>query len=396
MTNKFIIHTHNYFVNKNNIIPISYIFSFLVFYMFQSFFKGEEYLTPEQFLKASNIGNDLKLTIQMALNNDIIVYSPLVDLGFRVFDVSNFKITYRVYFIFIILLTLIYSFKIIPKLINISKSYSLLFIIILWISYGFEFELERGQWNIISYIFVLISYVLYKKNKKLPAYFIFALSVHLKVYPLIFIFLFLHGISDIKVIIKELLKFSFFIVILFFVQGYNNFIVYINQLIEYSKTAEVCFQNHSISSYAGLISQELNITNQDSIQISLFVVYILILAHTLIKSFNSKINIGDLLMILTIGSMIIPSVSYDYKISLLWLSMPIYYFTINEKLKMTDNLILIFIFILFFSTQFSYTNYYYLKQPLLYNKFIQLFGILIFVYIRTLNFKNLKDDSQTS
>ncbi len=76
------------------------------------------------------------------------------------------------------------------------------------ISYGFQFELERGQFNVIVACLVYAAIWIFHsgKGKEIWAYVLFSLSVQLKLYPLVFIVLFVHDWGDWK---RNLARFSY-------------------------------------------------------------------------------------------------------------------------------------------------------------------------------------------
>jgi uncharacterized membrane protein len=72
-------------------------------------------------------------------------------------------------------------------------------------SYELIHEIERGQWNLIS-IFLVYSALVYKKEEKyILSILIFTLAIQIKVFPLIFIVLFIYNTNN-KIDYKYILK----------------------------------------------------------------------------------------------------------------------------------------------------------------------------------------------
>ncbi|MBK8823582.1 MAG: DUF2029 domain-containing protein [Anaerolineales bacterium] len=96
-------------------------------------------------------------------------------------------------------------------------------------SYGFQFELERGQFNLISVSLALTSIWIFHKYPKIRwlSYLFFTMAVQLKMYPLIFILGLIDNWQDWKGIIK---RFALLFIVNFaalFILGYKNFILYL-------------------------------------------------------------------------------------------------------------------------------------------------------------------------
>ena len=67
-------------------------------------------------------------------------------------------------------------------------------------SYGFQFELKQGQWNLIAFLFsVAAIYLFHQKPKyRWAAYLLFSISVQLKLFPAIFVFTLIDDFTDWK------------------------------------------------------------------------------------------------------------------------------------------------------------------------------------------------------
>lgn len=253
------------------------------------------------------------------------LFSPLVLVGYP----HNYRL--------ITVVTLASYFLvafIVPRLLSGDKSNSLqLFIFIIGLfSYGLQFELERGQSNVIAFAFCLLGIYIFHFHQRfrLFAYLLFSVSVQLKLYPAIFLLLL---VDDWRVWEKNLKRFiglALFNFSLLFVMGFAVFKDFMRALWYQQFNLSQWNGNHSIRAFAvnltshgfGLFSPEV-VTSLgrytrllETVLMGIVVVCIALLIFEAYRRKEQGLNF-HLLFACTIGALVIPSVSNDYKLSLL-------------------------------------------------------------------------------
>ena len=199
-------------------------------------------------------------------------------------------------------------------------------------SYGFQFELERGQFNVFTFALCIFSIYLFyfHRSFRVLAYLLFSFSVHLRLYPAIFVVMFINDWTAWKQNIKRLIGIGILNIALFFVLGYSQLINFFHAISGKLGTAWTWIGNHSITSFVyNLTDSGYGLFNQDTllwlkehstmISTALLIYFVICFVAILLKDFLKKaqgLN-SDLLLVCTIGALIIPSVSHDYKLALL-------------------------------------------------------------------------------
>ncbi|HLO18775.1 MAG TPA: glycosyltransferase family 87 protein [Anaerolineales bacterium] len=361
------------------------------------------------------IGNDLIVMIDqikawVATNQSpyqVQFYPPLTYIIFTpLLLIKDYLRLYRLFVLFTLfnycLLTLLLPLKVIDKK-NLSLA---LFLFITGLfSYGLQFEIERGQYNVFTFLLCMASIYIFHYHRKyrLIAYLLFSLSVQLKLYPAIFIVMFVDDWQGWKNLALRFVGIGLFNLLLFFAMGYQIFWDFIR-----SVTAQIVNPswigpwNHSISSFISMVKQDglglisfetLRVLRHNSgwIEAFLILVYILIFISALII-FHSRKEAGVdpyLLITCTIGAMILP-ISYDYTLSILPVPLLLFLCGISEMKnawhKLISSLSILGISIAYSSTLIPY-NY---RPHFLNNIFPSLFLILVLVTI--LNFMRYKNN----
>lgn len=336
----------------------------------------------------------------------IIFYPPFTFVFFApLLLVDEYPLLYRLFTIFNLtcyfFLTLLLPIKIIQK--PGIPTLMLVFVTGL-LSYGFQFELERGQFNVFTFLLCLWAiYIFHRhKNHRLIAYLLFSISIQLKLYPAIFIVMFVDDWKDWKNNILRFLKLGIFNFLLLFIMGYQIFLDFIRSVARQLFTPGWAWNgNHSIKAFVEALKRDgLNILAPDSVEAirqnselisNLFlIIFLLTFAIAIVISAIKKEQDIDPFLLLTcmIGALILP-VSNDYKLSIL--SAPMALFLCNlpimkGKVNQFISIILTLgISIAYFSTliPFKYKPYF------LSNTFPLLFVMLILSTI--MNFVQFRD-----
>jgi hypothetical protein len=214
---------------------------------------------------------------------------------------------------------------ILPLWVNSRKSLSpfLIFLLATGLSsYGFQFEMERGQFNVLAMFFCLVSIWIYHYHHRYRylAYFLFSLSIQLKVYPAIFILLLIRDWRDWKNNIMRFLGLGVFNFALLFVLGPKIFVDFVAKLKASGPT--VWIGNHSIEAFSQVFEMKYSMwTKEDSrlIYILLFLLVAVCIFLIVLQAYRQKYNGINpyLLLACTLGAMLIPFEGNDYKLSIL-------------------------------------------------------------------------------
>jgi hypothetical protein len=281
----------------------------------------------------------------------------------------------------------------IPLSASRSRDYSIavFFFVTSFFSYGFQFELERGQFNVIAFtLCILAIYLFYfRKSFRLLSYVIFSVSIHLRIYPAIFIVMFVDDWSVWKQNLKRLFGIGILNLILLFALGYPLLIEFFQSLTTRMGATWTWIGNHSIASFVyNLVNSGFGLFDQDTllwfrehstfITVALLLYFATCFIAVILKDFVNKergLN-PDLLLICTIGGLIIPSVSHDYKLALL--AGPLAIFLSNRKIPPANwKKMLSALLITLSSLAFSITLFPFKYRPeYLENSFIPLLVIL--------------------
>lgn len=338
---------------------------------------------------------------QSLYDNQNLYYPPLYAFIFAPFLLLSYPANYYL-ITFLTLVSMAALFFAIPLLENKSKrefSLMVFFFFTAIFSYGMQFEVERGQFNIIAFALAIFATYLYHYHNSLRyyAYLFFSLSIQIKIYPAVLILMFIKDWRDWK---NNILRFSglaIFNIALLFTLGWQTLADYIKALPILLNSTWSRPYNHSLSSYIyGLTNSEYGTLpfatvswikqNLNLVEYFLLACYFLCLLAVLLKAYKNKegaINF-NLLLICTVGAMILPSSSVDYKLPLLAFPLAMVISTRQVQLQGIERILEMGIF-LFLSFAYSVTLFPFIYKPdILANNFPMLLGILIAVTV--LNF----------
>ena len=161
------------------------------------------------------IGHDFRYIVSNSyawLHSGVVpstIYPPFTLLFFTPFTFVGYEVGYKI-LIGIILICYLSTTFIFPHWINQHRDISALEMLVMvtgFISYGFQFEAERGQWNLIAFFFSVASiYIFHNRPKhRWLAYLLFTISVQLKLFPAIFVFTLIDDLSDWKNNIRRII-----------------------------------------------------------------------------------------------------------------------------------------------------------------------------------------------
>lgn len=276
------------------------------------------------------------------------------------------------------------------------------------LSYGFQFELERGQHNVFTFLLYLwaIYIFYYHKRHRLIAYLLFTISIHLKLYPAIFIVMFVDDWKDWKKNLLRFLGIGVFNLLLLFVIGYQMFLDFFHSVSTQVDTPGWGWNgNHSIKAFVEALKRDgLNILAPESVEMIrrnsevlsnlLLAIFLITFVAALLISALRKVPGVDMFLLLTcmIGALTIP-ISNDYTLSILSAPVALLLCSIpvikNKVHQLLAAILTLGISTAYFSTliPFKYKHYF------LSNTFPLLFIILILVTLLSpVRFRDSKMD----
>jgi hypothetical protein len=265
-------------------------------------------------------------TIQFYPPFTYVFFAPLLLL-------DNYPALYSLFTLFNLLcyffLTLLLPMKMIQK--QSIPTLVLIFVTGL-LSYGLQFELERGQYNVFTFLLCLWAIYIFHVHKKyrLIAYLLFSISIQLKLYPAIFIVMFVDDWKDWRKNLTRFLGLGIFNLLLLFVMGYQSFLDFIHSVsTQLSRPGWEWNGNHSIKAFVEALKRDgLNLLAPESVEMIrqnselysnlLLVIFLITFVVALIISALRKEAGIDMYLLLTctVGALIIP-ISNDYTLSIL-------------------------------------------------------------------------------
>jgi hypothetical protein len=381
-------------------VILGFSISYMLFFIRPIFFSSHVMEFPTYVPADDPIGIDLKQMLGFSeswfvVKHFIGDYTPLTNVFLTPLLIVNFSWAYKIVTIAslfsYVMITLVF-----PLLTGKKRQVSslpMLIIITGLFSYGFQFELERGQFNVIAVFncFLAIWIYHYHNKYRILAYILFIISVQLKIYPIIFFVMLIDNWHAWRNNIKRLLILAAVNFALFFIFGPFVFVDFIKEVLNNIVNPTIRFDNHSIRVFMTLASNIASShgwtwVNQYSglVQFVLLALITLCIFLIILQSYrqNQKEINPLLLLACTIGALVIPSHSYDYTLS--YLAAPVAVLFSNTRFLERANSphlriiskVLLFIFsAAYSSTLFSYTN----KFSILQNNFPALFTMLLVI-----------------
>ena len=385
-------------------VLLGFSISYLLFFVRPIFFSAQ-YMQFTKYVPAMDpIGVDLKNMLGFCESWFIAgqtpyigsnLYPPLASVLFTPLLIFGYSLAYKIVSL-VTLLCYVLITLVFPLRTGEQRQISPLLMLVLitgLFSYGFQFELERGQFNVIAISLCFLGIWIYHCRSKYRyfAYFLFIISVQLKVFPFIFIVMLIHDWRDWKNNIKKFFLLGGVNFVLFFVLGFNVFNDFIIAIKDQIDNPFSWVGNHSIRSFVTFIS---NIAsghgwtwvkpNTVLVEVALLAIIISCIFIIIQQAYRQKqtgIN-SHLFLACTIGALLIPSVSHDYKLSIL--AAPVAILFANERFSFSEKPIrlrlqIIFIVLVFItsaaysSTLFSFTQ----KPNILGNNFPALITMLL-------------------
>lgn len=310
-----------------------------------------------------------------------ILFSPLINIHIQTvyYIITGLTLISYIFIAFLFPLGIRATKKVTPLLILVFISGIT--------SYGFMFELERGQFNMITVALCFSAIFLFHRKPKLSwlSYVLFTIAIQLKMYPVIFILLFVRDWKDTKGNLTRFLGLGFVNIALFFILGTGVFMDFLGAFLSQANDPGFWVGNLSIRSFTlnwlpntifGYFDIQSTSVFEGGFRILEIGILILVLASVaavsvkVIRKRTPGVN-PYLLFVCTCAALLIPPVSHDYKLPIL--AGPAAFLLMDLAIICNKNRIfwllpagLIFIFsVAYFSTQYSYVQ----KSPLIANNF---------------------------
>jgi len=306
--------------------------------------------------------------------DNIIFYPPLYNLLMAPIVLLSYPTSY--YFLLVVGIISYFGLTfILPVLFTPKRNMSILLFFFLTgiFSYGLVFELERGQFNLATFFLCLLAVYIYHYHEdfRFFAYLFFSISVQLKVYPLIFIVMFVKDWRDWKNNLLRMAGLGAFNFALLFILGYSIFVDFVRSTIAQITQvgAYTWIGNHSIKAFVFNLSKDgLGLLSGNSLewvrQYSgvlefLLLVYVVVcFVSIIVGTYRRKVQGFNpyLLVTCTIGAMVIPSVSHDYKLAILAAPISILFCSLAVPQKKSNRT---WLFLLVFLASFAYSSTLY-------------------------------------
>jgi hypothetical protein len=391
-------------------VLIGFLTAYILFFVWPMFFDPALRMTYfNRYIPDMNpIGHDLIMIIDRAkgwfaanespYTAQVSFYPPFTYMFFApLLLIDHYPTLYKFFTLFMVLsycfLTLVLPLKMTDKK---NLPLILLFFVTGLTSYGLQFELERGQYNILTFLLCLWAIYIfhYHPRYRILAYLLFSLSVQLKIYPAIFIVMLIDNWRDWKSMLLRFVGLAIFNILLLFTMGYRTFLDFLQAVSKQVVTPGWTFNgNHSIKAFVfNLTKDGFRITGSDTLEVLrqnsgfietiLFLLFGISFITAILISYTRNRTGMDpyLLMTCMMGAMIIP-ISIDYTLSIIAAPVVLVLSNISEPKNTYQRLISIFMVLgisLSYASMlipFKYKPYY------LNNAFPPLFLILIFVTV---------------
>ena len=329
----------------------------------------------------------------------LIIYPTFTLLFFSLFNFFTWEMGYQI-FLVLIFLCFIATTLILPAWMNQAEAFSALGVLLLitgLLSYGLQFEMERGQWNLIAFTFCLMGVYLFHHHRKLRplAYLLFSVSIQLKLFPAIFVFTLIEDFRDWRSNIRRFLALGLANILALFILGIDPVLNSIRFLTapDVNKQGIGVPHNHSITSFTLLVTSPDSLhpllhnklvegwlaSHSWILQLILFGVFVVCFAALLWQEHrrNEHGFSPYVFLACTIGACIIPSISFDYKLCILPPALALLIPNIAEAQKSGDRLRVVLLMLLM-SVAYSSTLYSFANKPaIVRNNFPALFILLL-------------------
>ncbi len=366
-------------------VLLGFAITFFFLFVVPIFFDPSQTMKFNQYIAfPSPIGRDFREIVASSsswLGSGVvpsILYPSFTLIFFSPFTLLNVVTGYKILAL-IILIGYVLATLILPQWINKQRSISVwtMLIFITGIaSYGLQFELERGQWNLIAFMLALAAIHIFHDNprRRWLGYVFFTISVQLKLYPAIFVFALVDDWSDWKNNITRFVGLGLVNIAALFILGVSPVLKTFGSLAATGTSQPAWPFNLSISSFTSHILSLHSLPHKRLIfwlqangwlpqllLIGFFVVCFLIIVRQAYKMGPKGFN-PCVFMACSIGALIIPSISYDYKLAALPAAV-ILLIPAFQSFRQQGNRLWLILLAFLFSVAYSSTLYPTVNKP---------------------------------
>jgi hypothetical protein len=272
-------------------------------------------------------------------------------------------------------------------------------------SYGFHFEIERGQFNLLAVGLAMLGVTLYHRAPRLKwaAFILFCLAVQLKIYPAIFVLFFTRDWRDWKSNLLRWGGLGLANLFLLLGLGWRVFSDFVSMMT--SVVGGLGFKDwpvsHSINGFISFWGSQTPWVAENArlLQAMLYLVVIALTALCLWAAVRRRETLDPyLLLACTLAALTLPSLSNDYTLAFLIGPAVLFFTRVEERFSGEEGRMPGWMGwmpaacgLAFGSTFFSY----YVKPPLLQNQFPALFIIFLCTALFS-NFEKNRKQENTS
>jgi hypothetical protein len=382
----------------------AFLFVFFWFFIRSVFFNPSRVMMVfETVRRLDPIGYDLMMMVSHAtawLEHSVSPFAsfnnfpPFATLLFTPFSLVSLPTAYSIITI-ITLAGLLWSGFVFPYLQQNPRAIKPVLVLVFTstlISYGLQFEIERGQFYTLAFALAFLGVYIFHRHPRLSwfAYILFTLAIQLKMFPALLIFLFVRDWRDWRGNLLRIFGLGLVNFALFFILGWNKFLEFMNILFAMNDDPGIWVGNFSVRSFTHralpVILKRFDITTgwlengAGVIEALLLGLVVLLMGLGIYKAFRQNRGGIDpyLLFLCTAAALVIPPISHDYKLPLLTGPAAILVMSLHipKPCSRWRSVFLMGAVILFslayFSTQYSYS----MKSPHLANNFPAVLGMM--------------------
>jgi hypothetical protein len=331
---ELIIRTDHYILG----ILGAYLICYFTFFILPVYFNNQHVMFfPQEFSTITPIGDDFYWVynkVQSVIFRGEPLggsfYSPGMLYFFIPLALLNFDHAYKLLTI-IKLVSIVFCTFMIPAVVILKKNYALplFFLLTGLVSYGFKFEVERGQSYSLIFALIILSVWLFQTHYsnrflRFVAYVLFTITVQMKLSPVIFVVFFIKDWKNLRSNILRITLLGAGNVLLIFSLGFGNAMDFFRTITKiggiYNEMSRM--QNHSINGFITWM-QTTTYDNLTPLSTALIGIVIVCVVLLLVRYFVSKWNKNDsyidpLLFIgLALLTLLVPNENNDYTLVIL-------------------------------------------------------------------------------
>lgn len=328
-----------------SLLLAGFLVAFYCFFFRPAFFspKNEMQFFPKYVPSMKPIGNDLRMVLDFCralVKDHAYSYKGLLTpVGYIIYTPFIYLPIEQAYRLYVALIVLLYFFIMVwlPRRFAGQRAWTatlVFFLVTGLFSYGLHLEVERGQGSVLSVACCLMGIYLFHFKPRLSwlAYALFTLGVQLKIVPGIFILMFVRDWSDWKGNVKRFALIGVYNFGAMLLLGPHMFATIFRALYNTSQHPYFWLGNHSIKCFVTQAKEwpwhyalfddpgfALFSLHARPLALGLLAVYLASLGLAVLiawlrglKGFNPY-----LLLLCTLGMMLIPAESQDYRLSVL-------------------------------------------------------------------------------